>query len=217
MTRESTVNKRKRVRTLIKRLRKAYPDAKCALIHSNPFELLLATILSAQCTDEKVNQVTKELFRQYKTPDDFARAELPTLESLIRPTGFYKNKAKSLQGASRAILEKHAGRVPESMEALVELPGVGRKTANVVLGVAFNISAGIVVDTHVARLSYRLGLTRSTNPIEIERDLQALVPKDEWIHIAHLLIFHGRRVCKAARPNCDACPLLALCPRCGVT
>ena len=216
MARETHEAKSKRVQTLIKQLRKLYPDAECALHHKNPFELLLATILSAQCTDEKVNQVTPALFEKYPTPNDFAKADLPELEQMIRPTGFFKNKAKSLQGASKAIVEKHGGEVPRTLEELVELPGVGRKTANVVLGVAFKIPSGVVVDTHVARLSFRLGLTTSDNPVQIEKELQVLVPKSSWIEWSHLLIFHGRRICKAQRPQCDHCALLPNCPRKGV-
>lgn len=216
MARETAEQKRQRVQTLIKKLRKHYPDAKCALIHRNPFELLLATILSAQCTDEKVNQVTRDLFEKYRSPADFAHADPAELEQLIRPTGFFKTKAKALRGASQKIMDEYHGEVPKEMDQLVELPGVGRKTANVVLGVAFAIPVGIVVDTHVARLSYRLGLTDSKTPVEIERDLQQLVAKKEWIHIAHLLIFHGRQICKALRPQCDNCFLSADCPKRGV-
>lgn len=216
MARESGEQKIQRVQTLIKQLKKLYPDAECALHHKNAFELLLATILSAQCTDEKVNQVTPALFEHYKNPEGFANADLPELEQFIRSTGFFKNKAKSLKGAATAILEKHHGEVPQTLEELVELPGVGRKTANVVLGVAFKIPSGIVVDTHVARLSYRLGLTTSDNPVQIEKDLQKLVPKKHWIEWSHLLIFHGRRICMARKPQCAKCALLPNCPRKGV-
>lgn len=216
MARESTEQKIRRVQTLIKRLRKLYPDAECALHHENPFQLLLATILSAQCTDEKVNQVTPALFAKYPNPEAFKNADLSDLEEMIRPTGFFKNKAKSLKGAATLIVDRHHGHVPRTLEELVELPGVGRKTANVVLGVAFKIPSGIVVDTHVARLSFRLGLTSSDNPVQIEKDLQALVPKKSWIEWSHLLIFHGRQVCKARKPACEACELLADCPRRGV-
>jgi endonuclease-3 len=216
MARESTEAKSKRVQTLIKLLRKTYPNAHCALHHENAFQLLLATILSAQCTDEKVNQVTPALFARYQFPKDFAEADLSDLEQMIRPTGFFKNKAKSLKGAGQTIVERHQGLVPQSMEELVEVPGVGRKTANVVLGVAFGIPSGIVVDTHVGRLSFRLGLTVSQNPVQIERDLQQLVPKKDWIQWSHLLIFHGRNICKAAKPQCERCPLLANCPQKGV-
>jgi endonuclease-3 len=216
MARETREEKQQRVQTLIKQLRKLYPDAECALHHENPFQLLLATILSAQCTDEKVNQVTPALFERYRTPKDFANADLPELEQMIRPTGFFKNKAKSLQGASKVIVENHGGEVPRTLDELVKLPGVGRKTANVVLGVAFQIPSGVVVDTHVARLSFRLGLTTSDNPVQIEKDLQALLPKKSWIEWSHLLIFHGRRICKAQRPQCDRCALLPNCPRKGV-
>jgi endonuclease-3 len=216
MARESSEKKIQRVQTLIKQLKKLYPDVECALHHKNAFELLLATILSAQCTDEKVNQVTPALFEHYKNPEGFMHADLAELEQFIRPTGFFKNKAKSLKGAATAIVEKHHGEVPQTLEELVELPGVGRKTANVVLGVAFKITSGIVVDTHVARLSYRLGLTTSDNPVQIEKDLQALVPKKHWIEWSHLLIFHGRQICKAQKPQCARCSLLTNCPRKGV-
>lgn len=216
MARESLVQKQKRTSTLIKLLKKNYPNAECALHHRNAFELLLATILSAQCTDEKVNQVTRDLFEIYKTPSDFATADLEKLEILIRPTGFYKNKSKSLVGASKKIMSDFGGEVPRDLEKLVSLPGVGRKTANVVMGVAFKIATGIVVDTHVARLSYRLGLTQAKQPSQIELDLQKLVPKEHWIEIAHLLIFHGRAICKARRPACEKCSLLSHCPQAGV-
>lgn len=216
MARESLASKRTRVRTLIKKLKASYPNAECALVHRNPFELLLATILSAQCTDEKVNQVTRDLFERYKTPKDFVAAELAEIETMIRPTGFFKNKAKSLKGASEKILAEHGGEVPQKLEKLVELPGVGRKTANVVMGVAFKVPTGVVVDTHVARLSYRLGLTSSETPVQIEKDLQDLVPKDDWIEFSHLLITHGRRICKARKPMCERCFLVTNCPRRGV-
>jgi endonuclease-3 len=205
-----------KVQTLIRKLKEHYPDAKCALHHRNPFELLIATILSAQCTDEKVNQVTPGLFEKYPTPEAFARADLSDLEWMIRPTGFFKNKSKSIQGASQKIVAEYGGHVPRTMEELIELPGVGRKTANVVLGVAFQIPIGVVVDTHVGRLSYRLGLTKSEAPVQIEKDLQAVVPKQEWIHFSHLLISHGRQICKSQRPRCDICFLNKLCPKKGV-
>jgi endonuclease III len=216
MARETPDQKRTRVRTLIKKLHKHYPGAECALIHKNPFELLLATILSAQCTDEKVNEVTRDLFEKYKTAKDFAEADIGDLEMMVRPTGFYKNKAKSLQGAAQKILAEHGGEVPQSLEQLIELPGVGRKTANVVMGVAFKIPTGIVVDTHVGRLSYRLGLTPSEAPVQIEKDLQVLVPESDWIAFSHLLIMHGRAICKARKPDCPKCFLNSDCPKRGV-
>lgn len=201
----------------IRRLQEHYPDAHCALDHSNPLELLLATILSAQCTDERVNIVTKNLFRQFRTPEDYAKAKLSTLEKMVKSTGFFKNKAKALKGASQIILEKHHGEVPKTMEALTELPGVGRKTANVVLGNAFGIASGVVVDTHVKRLSWRLGLTIAKTPEKIEEDLQKIVPKEHWVQFSHWLITHGRQICKALRPACGNCFLAERCPKIGVT
>ncbi len=201
-----------RVLTLIERLKAAYPEAACALHHEDPFQLLVATILSAQCTDERVNKVTPALFRRY--PDAAAMKDAPVedLEELIRTTGFYHNKTKSLLGASRRLAEVHAGRVPRTMEELLELPGVARKTANVVLGTGYGIAAGVVVDTHVYRLSRRLGLTRAGGPGDVERDLMKIVPRDEWILFAHLLIHHGRRICIARKPRCAVCPVRDLCP-----
>src|SRR6185503_9293710 len=201
-----------RVETLIARLKAAYPDAACALRHEDPFQLLVATILSAQCTDERVNKVTPALFARY--PDALAMKDAPVedLEDLIRTTGFYHNKTKSLLGASRRLAEEHQGRVPSTMEALLELPGVARKTANVVLGTGYGIAVGVVVDTHVYRLSRRLGFTRSATPVEIEQDLMKLLPTSEWILFAHLLIHHGRRVCIARKPRCAVCPVRDLCP-----
>jgi endonuclease-3 len=216
MARESEKKLSKRVETLIKELRKHYPHAHCALHHRNPFELLLATMLSAQCTDEKVNQVTATLFAKYKNPKDFAEAQLAELELEVRPTGFFKTKARALKTAAQVILDDYRGQVPQTMEELIKLPGVGRKTANVVLGNAFNIPTGVVVDTHVARLSYRLGLTNYKAPVKIELDLQDLLPKQEWIHFSHLLIFHGRAICRARRPLCETCFLAPTCPKRGV-
>src|ERR671925_406333 len=186
-----------RTRQIIRRLRKAYPEARCSLNHSNPLELLVATILSAQCTDERVNLVTAELFRKYRTADDYAAAPVAELERDIRSTGFFRNKAKSIQGACRLIAERHNGSVPRTMEELLELPGVARKTANVVLGNAYRIASGVVVDTHVARLSERLGLSNEKTAEKIEQDLTALIRKSDWILFPHLLIAHGRKVCKA--------------------
>jgi endonuclease-3 len=192
-------------------LLKIYPEAKTPLLHRNPFELLVATILSAQCTDKQVNQVTPLLFDRFKTPAEFAEAPLNSLEQLIRPTGFFHNKAKNIKNCAKALLEKHNGRVPQTLAQLVKLPGVGRKTANVVLGAAFGIP-GIVVDTHVARVSNRLGLTANQNPVKIERDLMNLIPRRGWSDFCLRLIFFGRSVCTARKPKCPACPLEKLCP-----
>jgi endonuclease-3 len=197
---------------IVRRLRKAHPDARCALNHSNPFELLVATILSAQCTDERVNQITPELFARYPTAEALAASDQGELENLVRPTGFYKQKARYLRGMAWALVHEHDGQVPADMEALLKMPGVARKTANVVLGVAFNVADGVVVDTHVKRLAGRLGLTQDNNPEKIERDLMALVPREDWIDLAHLLIFHGRWVCKARKADCPNCVLNDLCP-----
>jgi endonuclease-3 len=194
------------------RLRKAYPDAHCSLNYSNPLELLVATILSAQCTDERVNIVTADLFRKYRKAEDFINVEQTELEQDIRSTGFYRNKAKAIQGTCRIIVEQHGGRVPSTLDELLELPGVARKTANVVLGNAFGISSGVVVDTHVSRLSQRLGLTVHEQPEKIERDLIELVPQKDWVDFSHLLIYHGRAVCKARKPECASCTLEDLCP-----
>ncbi|HEV7889742.1 MAG TPA: endonuclease III, partial [Pyrinomonadaceae bacterium] len=193
-------------------LKKEYPDARCSLDHTSPLELLVATILSAQCTDERVNLVTADLFRKYRTWEDYASAPSGELERDIHSTGFFRNKAKSIQGACRMIGERHGGRVPDSMEELLELPGVARKTANVVLGNAYGIASGVVVDTHVARLSERLGLSAEKQPEKIERDLAVLVPESDWIIFPHLLIAHGRKVCKARTPLCAECPVAKLCP-----
>jgi len=196
----------------MRRLREAHPDARCALNHNSPFELLIATILSAQCTDERVNQVTPALFARYPTPEALAMAERDELEELVRPTGFFRQKARFLQGTAWMIMEQYDGKVPVDMDDLTSMPGVARKTANVVLGVAFGIAEGIVVDTHVKRLSQRLGLTQQNNPGKIERDLMELAPREDWIDLAHLLIFHGRRICKARKPACLQCVLDDLCP-----
>jgi endonuclease-3 len=197
---------------IVRRLRETHPDARCALDHGNPFELLVATILSAQCTDERVNQVAPELFARYPTAEALAASDQGELEDLVRPTGFYKQKARYLRGTAWALVHEHDSQVPADMEALLKMPGVARKTANVVLGVAFNVADGVVVDTHVKRLAGRLGLTQNSAPEKIERDLMALVPREDWIDLAHLLIFHGRRVCKARKPDCANCVLSDLCP-----
>lgn len=201
----------KRVAAILAKLDEAYPAATCELKHDNAFQLLISTILSAQCTDERVNQVTQELYKKYKKPEDFAYANPAELEKEIRPTGFFRNKTKSIIGASKAIVEKFGGQVPRTMEELLTLPGVARKTANVVLGTAYGIPSGIVVDTHVQRLSIRLDLTCNDDPKKIEQDLMAIIPKDRWILFSHQLIWHGRRVCFARKPNCAACNLEQLC------
>ena len=204
-----------RIGKIIQILKKEWPNATTALRHENAFQLLVATILSAQCTDERVNQVTEKLFKRYRRPGDFARADRKELEELIRPTGYYRNKAKSIQEASRALEEEFGGEVPRNMEDMLKLPGVARKTANVVLGTAYGIPTGIVVDTHVRRVSQRLGLVSSRNPEKIEKELMELVPRKEWIGFGHRMIWHGRTVCKARRPLCDQCPLRELCPSAG--
>jgi endonuclease III len=214
--RENLEERRKRAKSITAKLKRYYPDAHCALVHSNPLELLIATILSAQCTDERVNLVTRDLFQKYRSAKDYEDAPLEDLELAIRSINFYRNKAKSLQGAGRKLVELHAGQVPSDLDALTSLPGVGRKTANVVLGNAFNIATGIVVDTHVKRVSFRLGLTKQITPEKVEEDLQPLIDKSDWILISHLMIFHGRQICKARRPLCEKCPLEGLCPKKGV-
>lgn len=199
-----------------KLLSRHYKDAWCALNFRTPLELLIATILSAQCTDERVNLVTQTLFGKYKTANDYANAALPELEADIRSTGFFRNKAKNIQACCRAIVETHAGKVPETMEELTALRGIGRKTANVILGTAFGKNEGIVVDTHVGRLSQRMGLTKEHDPEKIEQDLMKLFQRKYWTDLAHQLIHHGRRICMARNPNCPACPLAHLCPKIGV-
>lgn len=201
-----------RARKIIAQLRKAYPDAKCSLNHSNPLELLIATILSAQCTDERVNIVTADLFRKYRSCADYLKVPTIELQNDVRTTGFFRNKTKSIQGACKVLSEKYADRVPNTMEELLKLPGVARKTANVVLGNAYGIASGVVVDTHVSRLSQRLGLTTNKAPEKIERDLVEIVPKRDWIDFSHLLIYHGRRVCKARTPLCEKCVVEKQCP-----
>jgi endonuclease-3 len=210
--RESARARRERVREILLRLRRAHPAAHTALDHHNPYELLVATILSAQCTDKRVNEVTPALFRRFPAPRDLAAASLPELEELVRTTGFYRNKARALLGLGQALVADHGGQVPSTLDELTALPGVGRKTANVVLGNAFGINAGVVVDTHVQRLSRRLGLTTATDPVKIERDLMPLVPQEDWAHWSNLLIAHGRQVCRARKPDCAACVLVDLCP-----
>jgi endonuclease-3 len=201
-----------RVRVILPILKKAYPAAKCSLDHSKPLELLVATILSAQCTDDRVNIVTKTLFKKYKTAKEYANVAQEELEKDIQSTGFYRNKAKSIRGMAASLIEKHGGRVPETMEELTHLAGVGRKTANVVLGNAFDQNVGVVVDTHVGRLSHRLGLTTHTDAVKIEQDLMPIIPQEDWTLWSHLLIAHGRAICQARRPKCEVCPLLPHCP-----
>ena len=210
--RERKSQLKERTEKIIKLLKRAHPDAKCALNHSNAFELLIATILSAQCTDERVNKVTADLFRKYRKPEDYLKVPATELQQDIRTTGFFRNKTKSIQGASKMLVEEFAGEVPQSMEELLKLPGVARKTANVVLGVAYAKAEGVVVDTHVSRLSHRLKLTRHKDAGKIEKDLMEIVPPKNWIEFAHLLIFHGRRICKARRPVCEECVVEELCP-----
>jgi endonuclease-3 len=216
VARESNEARAARLKKIIAGLQKAYPDAHCELNHSNSLELLIATILSAQCTDKRVNLVTPALFKKYRSAADYANADPAQLEQEIKSTGFFRNKTKSITTACKNILEKHGGQVPRTMEELIELGGVGRKTANVVLGNAFNVNTGIVVDTHVARLSQRLGLTKKTAPPEIEQDLMKLVPNDQWTLFSHWLIWHGRRRCYARNPDCPNCEIRDLCPRIGV-
>ncbi len=201
----------KRVAAILAGLDAAYPNATCELNFSSAFQLLIATILSAQCTDVRVNMVTKELFKKYKTPQDFAYASPSELEKEIRPTGFFRNKTKSIMGASKGLLETFGGEVPRTMEEILTLPGVARKTGNVVLGTAYGIASGVVVDTHVMRLSHRLDLTRNADPKKIEQDLMKIIPQDKWIQFSHQLIWHGRRVCVARKPRCTDCNLESLC------
>jgi len=212
MARESARAKRERTAEITARLRREYPDTHTALHFTNAFELLVATVLSAQCTDQRVNAVTPELFRRFPTARALAGATLPELEELVRTTGFYRNKARAIQALAQALTADHGGEVPPRMDDLRALPGVGRKTANVVLGNAFGLNEGVVVDTHVQRLSGRLGLTRETDPEKIERDLMALVPREDWTVFSHLLIDHGRKVCKARKPACAVCAVADLCP-----
>ncbi len=204
-----------RVRRVLRGLRKDYPEPECALTHRTPFQLLVATILSAQCTDERVNMVTKELFPKFGTPEELAAVPQEVLEVEVKSTGFFRNKAKNLRGMAQKLVAEFSGEVPETMDELLSLPGVARKTANVVLGTAFEIAVGVVVDTHVGRLSNRLGLTEETDPVKIERDLMAVVPKKDWVWFSHALIWHGRRVCNARKPRCDECGLARNCPSAG--
>jgi endonuclease-3 len=204
--------RRQRAERIVRELHALYPEADCALTYADPFQLVVATILSAQCTDTTVNQVTPELFRRYPDPAALAAASQEALEKLIYSTGFFRNKAKNLRAMAKVLTERFGGKVPRTMAELLDLPGVARKTANVVLGTAFGIAEGVVVDTHVARLSGRLGLSTEDDPVKIERDLVELLPRDEWVFTGHALIWHGRRVCAARKPRCEVCTLLRLCP-----
>jgi endonuclease-3 len=206
------MRKKARAIEVFARLKRAHPDAHCELDHETPLQLLMATILSAQCTDKRVNMVTPTLFKRFPTAQALADAQQEELEEIIKSTGFFRNKAKSLIGLGKALVERHGGAVPDSMETLVKLPGVGRKTANVILGNAFRKNEGVVVDTHVGRLSLRLGLTRETDPVKVERELMALIPREDWTMLAHVLVFHGRRICYARTPKCEICVLSEICP-----
>jgi endonuclease-3 len=208
--------RKQRVEKILPLLKRAYPSAKCSLHHSSPLELLVATILSAQSTDERVNIVTKDLFKKYRSAKAFAEVPQEELENDIRSTGFYRNKAKSVRAMAAALVAEHGGEVPKTMDELTNLAGVGRKTANVVLGNAFNINVGVVVDTHVTRLSQRLGLTKLTDAVKIEQDLIPIVPQKDWTLFSHLLIYHGRAICQARKPKCAECVLKALCPSADV-
>lgn len=219
VTKDSEASERvgkRQVKGILAGLKKAYPEAECALRHADPLQLLIATILSAQCTDKRVNLVTPELFRKYPSAEDFARASLATLERMIHSTGFFRNKAKNIREACRRLANDHNGQVPQSMEELLQLPGVARKTANVVLGTAYGVASGVVVDTHVFRISRRLGLTRARTPEKVEQDLMAAIPPKEWINFSHRLIHHGRRICSARNPQCSRCALEPHCRKVGI-
>jgi len=208
-------NAPERIKPIIARLRRRFPEARCALDHQDPLQLLVATILSAQCTDARVNLVTRDLFAKYHTASDYANADPEVFEQEIKSTGFFRNKTKSILGMAKALTEGHGGRVPSTMEELTRLPGVGRKTANVVLGTAFGINEGVVVDTHVSRIANRLKLTTQKDPVKIEQDLMKLVPRKDWADFSHLLIHHGRQICDARKPKCEVCPINDLCPSAG--
>lgn len=209
-------DRKQRALKIARQLAKTYADAECALKHDNPFQLLAATILSAQCTDERVNLVTPALFSKYPTAAALAASKQADVEKIIQSTGFFRAKATNLRGMAQALVEQFSGELPRTLDDMVSLPGVGRKTANVVLGTAFGLPTGVVVDTHVKRLTRLLGLTNNLDPVKIEHDLAALLPKSEWINFSHRLIHHGRRICNARKPNCLECPLLKLCPRVGL-
>ncbi len=211
----ATPKKSLRIQELLRRLKKSYGDAECALTHKNAFELLVATILSAQCTDVRVNMVTPALFKNYPSPKALAAADPADIEDLVRTTGFFRNKTKNIIGMAQRLNEAYEGEVPKTMDDLLTLPGVARKTANVVLGVAYHLAHGVVVDTHVKRLSHRLGLTQHADPVKVERDLMAVLPRANWIQFSHLLIYHGRNTCVARKPKCETCPLQDMCPSAG--
>ncbi len=215
--RQPSSDPRLQARQVVRELKRLYPEPTCALVHQNPFQLLVATILSAQCTDARVNMVTPELFRRFPDARSVAAADQEELEELIRSTGFFRAKAHNLKAMAERLAEQHDGEIPRSLETLTSLAGVGRKTANVVLGTAYGIASGVVVDTHVKRLAYRLGLTTRKQPAQIERDLMAVVPRSEWVDLSHRLIQHGRRTCLARKPRCSQCALEAICPKAGVT
>jgi endonuclease-3 len=217
MPRETNAAKLERTQKILSALKRVYPDAHCELDHSTPLQLLVATILSAQCTDKRVNLVTAELFKKYQTAKDFADAPLLEIEEAVKTTGFFRNKAKNIKACCAALVDKFGGEVPRTMEELHALAGVGRKTANVVLGNAFGINAGVVVDTHVTRLSNRLGLAKGTDAVKLEQELMKLVPQADWALFSHLLIWHGRRRCDARKPDCANCEIQNLCPQIGVT
>jgi endonuclease-3 len=213
---EATAERQEQAQRVIAGLRATYPDADCELHFTTPLELVVATILSAQCTDERVNQVTQDLFKRYRTAADYAAVPQETLEQEIHATGFFRQKARSVRAMGQMLIDRFGGEVPSTMEEMIQLPGVARKTANVVLGTSMGIASGIVVDTHVRRLAYRLGLSDQTDPEKVERDLMAVVPQQDWIWFGHATIWHGRRICHARRPDCANCPLLADCPKRGV-
>ena len=208
---------KERANKVIKILKREYPNAECSLSFKNPIQMLVSTILSAQCTDKRVNQITKDLFKKYKTAKDYANANQKNFEKAIRSTGFYRNKAENIINACKIIVKKHNGKVPKKMEELLELPGVARKTANIVLSNSYGVVVGIPVDTHMKRVNYRLGLTKNTDPNKIEKDLMQIIPRKQWHKYSYLIINHGRKICKAPTPYCSKCPLDKLCPRAGVT
>ena len=212
----TSTDHRKHASKLLRRLRRDYADADCALEFDTPVQLLVATILSAQCTDERVNKVTRVLFQRYPTAADLAALPVSKLERLIQSTGFFRNKARNIKSCCQQLVDEHGGKVPQDMDALVALPGVGRKTANVVLGTAYGLATGVVVDTHVGRLSRRMGLTQQTDPVKVELELMKLIPKKEWVQFSHRMIHHGRAVCRARRPLCEECGTADVCPRIGV-
>ena len=212
MPRETITEKKARAGRVIELLKRHYPDARCSLDFTTPHQLLVATVLSAQCTDERVNQVTPELFRKYPSVKAFAEADLQTLEKDIYATGFYRNKARAIVESARQLVERHGGEIPRKLDELVALNGVGRKTASVILGAGFGLAEGVVVDTHVARISRLLRFTAQSDPLKIERDLMKIIPREDWIAFAHLLIYHGRAICVARRPRCAECPLAPHCP-----